>query len=129
MLSVLSNQPHRSFVVFEEELSRVKSQALFFFAKLPHAKPEHASCELSREPREMRVSLMVITRLGFAIALEEIRTRRILREKADCKQSNQARLGTPKTKKAVRNARGLIPTTLRKNRGLSNIEVERIRER
>ena len=127
MLSVLSNQLHRSFVVFEEELSRVNSQALLFFAKLLHGKPEHASGELSREPREMRVSLMVITRSGFAIALEEIRTRRILREKADCKQSSQARLGTPKTKKAARNARGLIPTTLRKNRGLSNIEVERIR--
>ena len=126
MLSVVSNQPHHSFAVFDEELSRFNSQALFFFAKLLHAKPEHASGELSRERREMRVSLIVITRSGLAIALEEIRTRRILREKADCKQSSQARLGTPKTKKAARNARGLISTTLRKNRGLSNIEVERI---
>ena len=28
----------------------------FFFAKLLHAKPKHASSELSREPREMRAS-------------------------------------------------------------------------
>ena len=28
----------------------------FFFAKLMHAKPKHASSELSREPREMRAS-------------------------------------------------------------------------
>ena len=52
MLSVLSNKPHRSFAVFEEELSRVNSQALFFFAKLLHAQPEHASGELS--PRAAR---------------------------------------------------------------------------
>ena len=32
-------------------------------------------------------SLIVITTSWFAIALDEIRTRRILREKADCKQS------------------------------------------
>ena len=33
-------------------------------------------------------SLIVIITSWFAIALDEIRTRRILREKADCKQSN-----------------------------------------
>ena len=33
-------------------------------------------------------SLTVIITSWFAIALDEIRTRRILREKADCKQSN-----------------------------------------
>ena len=44
----------------------------------------------SREPRETRAqSLIVITTSWFAIALDEIRTRRILREKADCKQSSQ----------------------------------------
>ena len=32
-------------------------------------------------------SLIVITTSWFAIALDEIRTRRILREKADCKRS------------------------------------------
>ena len=80
-------------------------QSLIFFAKLLLAKPKHASGELSREPREMRAgvspkrkskrpsflvssqSLIVITTSWFAIALDEIRTRRILREKADCKQS------------------------------------------
>ena len=41
------------------------SSLLFFFAKLLHAKPKHASCE--------------------------IKTRRILREKADCKQSKGGR--------------------------------------
>ena len=35
-------------------------------------------------------SLIVITTSWFAIALDEIRTRRILREKADCKQSRFA---------------------------------------
>ena len=53
---------------------------MFFFAKLLHAKPEQASGEVgSREKR-------IITS-WFAIALDEIRTRRFLREKADCKQS------------------------------------------
>ena len=35
--------------------------------------------------------LVVIITSWFAIALDEIRTRRILREKADCKQSNRKR--------------------------------------
>ena len=66
---------------------------MFFFAKLLHAKPKHASGELSRKPREMRAykassqSLIVITTSWFAMALDEIRTTRILRQKADCKQS------------------------------------------
>ena len=68
---------------------------MFFFAKLLHAKPKHANGELSRKPREMRVykassqSLIVITTSWFAIALDEIRTTRILREKADCKLSRR----------------------------------------
>ena len=68
---------------------------MFFFAKLLHAKPKHASGELSRKPQEMRAykassqSLIVITTSRFAIALDEIRTTRILREKAYCKQSRR----------------------------------------
>ena len=68
---------------------------MFFFAKLLHAKPKHANGELSRKPREMKAykvssqSLIVITTSWFAIALDEIRTRRILREKVDCKQSRR----------------------------------------
>ena len=58
------------------------SSLLFFFARLLHANPKHVSCELSREPREMTS--------WFAIALDEIRTRRISREKADCKQSSSS---------------------------------------
>ena len=42
---------------------------MLFFAKLLHAKPKHASG-----------------------ALDKIRTRRILREKADCKQSKVSRV-------------------------------------
>ena len=34
-------------------------------------------------------SVIVITTSWFAIALDEIRTRKILREKADCKQSSK----------------------------------------
>ena len=34
-------------------------------------------------------SLVVIITSWFAIALDEVRTRRILREKADCKQSRE----------------------------------------
>ena len=41
----------------------------------------------SREPRETRASVIVTS--WFAVALDEIRTRRILREKADCKQSTR----------------------------------------
>ena len=48
-------------------------QSLVFFARLLHAKPK------PRAP--------VIITSWFGIALDEIRTRRILREKADCKQS------------------------------------------
>ena len=44
------------------------------------AKPRAAS-------REKRGSLIVIITSWFAIELDEIRTRRILREKADCKRS------------------------------------------
>ena len=64
-------------------------QFLFFFAKLLHAKPKHSSGELSREQQETRASqsLIIITTSWFAIALDEIRTRRILGEKEDCKQS------------------------------------------
>ena len=54
---------------------------MFFFAKLLHAKLKHASGEVgSREKRGRKP--------WFAIALDEIRIRRILRKKADCKQSN-----------------------------------------
>ena len=68
---------------------------MFFFAKLLHAKPKHASGEVgSREKRERKPEkkkkvVSVIITSWFAIALDEIRTltRRILREKADCKQS------------------------------------------
>ena len=76
-----------------QNVSRYKSQVdceqfLFFFAKLLHAKTKHSSGELSREQRETRPSqsLIVITS-WFAIALDEIRTRRILGEKEDSKQS------------------------------------------
>ena len=57
------------------------SSLLFFFAKLLHAKSKHAS----RDKRERNVTLW------FAIALAEIGTKGILREKADCKQSRTAR--------------------------------------
>ena len=70
---------------------------MFFFAKLLHAKPEHANGEAgSREKRGRKTekkkdfsfsSVSVIITSWFGIALDEIRTRRILREKADCKQS------------------------------------------
>ena len=68
----------KGVLVFAVVYIRVQSQSwtasslLFLFAKLLHAKPKHASGELSREKR------------WFAIALDEIRTRRILRKKADC---------------------------------------------
>ena len=39
--------------------------------------------------RERQSSLIVIITSWFAIVLDETRTRRILREKADCKQSTQ----------------------------------------
>ena len=60
------------------------TSTLFFFAKLLHAKPKDARNEafLVWAP-----CLIVIITLWFAIALDEIRTRRILREKADRKQS------------------------------------------
>ena len=47
----------------------------------------------AREPRETRASFLgwsqslFVTITWFAITMDEIRTRRILREKADCKQS------------------------------------------
>ena len=58
------------------------SSLLFFFANLLHEKPKHASLD----KRLVLIPYCNITS-WFAIALAEIRTRRILREKADCKQS------------------------------------------
>ena len=66
--------------------NKTASSLLFFFAKLLHAKPQ-ARERQSHEPRETSQSLFVIIESWFAIALNDIRTRRILREKADCKQS------------------------------------------
>ena len=71
-------------------LSPVDCEQSLIFARLLHANPKHVSGKLSRE-----------TTSWFAIALDEIRTRRILREKADCKQSispvPRSPLGTPRT--------------------------------
>ena len=44
-------------------------------------------------PLVLSQSLIVITTSWFAIALDEIRIRRILREKADCKQSIRVTAG------------------------------------
>ena len=64
-------------VIWKKESSGL----LFFFAKLLHAKPKHASGKAwSREKRGRKS--------WFAFALDEVRTRQILREKADCKQSS-----------------------------------------
>ena len=75
------------------------SSLLLFFAKLLHVKPKHSSgevgsCEKRGRKPEKRKSLFsrlvsVIITLCFVIALDEIRTRQILREKADCKQSKR----------------------------------------
>ena len=63
--------------------------SLIFLCKVT-ARETKAGERQSREPRETRAqSLIVIITSWFAIALDEIRTRRILREKADCKQSSQ----------------------------------------
>ena len=62
-----------------------KAQFPFLGLKL-HAKPKHARGEAGSRSKRGRVVSAIITS-WFAIALDEIRTRRILREKADCKQS------------------------------------------
>ena len=54
---------------------------------LLHAKPKHARGEAGNREKRGR------KRRGFGIALDEVRTRRILREKADCKQSNCSEKG------------------------------------
>ena len=83
VICVINSSRHRKYFVwgYIHELfvskPRTASSLLFFFAKLQHAKPKHASGEAA-----CRVS-------WFAIALDEIRTGRILREKADCKQSTK----------------------------------------
>ena len=51
---------------------------LFFFAKLLHAKSKHTSGQAS-------INVVVCN----IFVLDEVRTRQILREKADCKQSNK----------------------------------------
>ena len=56
-------------------------QALIFLCKVT------ARETLARERRALRNEGVKITTSWFAIALDDIRTRRILREKADCKQS------------------------------------------
>ena len=63
-------------------------QSLIFLCKVTAR--ERRSCE-PRAARNggisPRISIVIITS-WFAIALDEIRTRRILREKTDCKQSS-----------------------------------------
>ena len=54
-------------------IEKTASSLLFFFAKLLHAKPKYASTRLNP-------SLIVIKTSWFAIALDDKRTRRILRE-------------------------------------------------
>ena len=58
------------------------SSLLFFFVKLLQEKPKHANLDKGL----VLIPYCNITS-WFAIALAEIRTRRILREKADCKKS------------------------------------------
>ena len=54
-----------------------------------HASGKAASRENPRRKISRLVSFpLIITTSWFASALDEIRTRRILREKADCKQSS-----------------------------------------
>ena len=60
-------------------------QSLIFFAKLMHSKPKHTS----RDKGERNVTSW------FAIALAEIGTKGILREKADCRQSRTAKCTDP----------------------------------
>ena len=68
-----------------QEIPYTASSLLFFFAKLLHAKPKHASGKAARNegvsPRRNfsygLIPLVIITS-WFAIALDEIRTRRIL---------------------------------------------------
>ena len=65
----------------------------FFFAKLLRSKPKHTSRE--KRGRKRGRSIVVYNREGvsegvaswFTIALAEIRTKRILKEKADSTQS------------------------------------------
>ena len=81
-------------LVLVREKKQCYRQKKLFFAKLLHAKPKHASGKAVRNegvsPRRHfsygLIPLVIITS-WFAIALDEIRTRRILREKADCKKS------------------------------------------
>ena len=65
-------------------------------------------------------SLIVIITSWFAIALDEIRTRRILREKADCKQSTEnmaedalteERVGSFRVAKTQQASRGSLATS------------------
>ena len=62
---------------------RLREVSLFFFAKILHVNPKR----MSRDKRPVPIPYCNITS-WFAIALAEMRARRILREKADCKQSN-----------------------------------------
>ena len=71
---------------------------MFFFAKLLHAKPKHAGGEaVNLVPRESLgdevarqfVARNEVVNPWFAIALDEIRTGRILGEKADCMHSRK----------------------------------------
>ena len=65
----------------EDKLDR--EQSLIFLCKVT---ARERRGRLSRETRASRLNPYIITS-WFAIALDEIRTGRILREKADCKQS------------------------------------------
>ena len=66
-------------------------------------------------------SLIVIITSWFAIALDEIRTRRILREKADCKPSTHRILHLAKTTCGSRDVRALRP---RRDYKLASRELE-----
>ena len=98
------------FFIKTQEIPYTASSLLFFFAKLQHAKPKHAGSEAtSREKRGRKpakkffsrlVSIVIITS-WFAIALDEIRTRRILREKADASSLEIPRVFCWQRKKAI----------------------------
>ena len=83
LLRDLVNLPHSRDLVLRQIFNHSPptgidcGQSLVFLCKVS-AKPKHASGETGS--REKITS-------WFATALDEIRTRRILREKADCKQS------------------------------------------
>ena len=101
LLTYTKGQGNLSF----RPVKQTASSLLFFLAKSLHEKPKHASGEGSKhdkrgrkpEEKKTRVRLfsfgpnIIISYCNvtswFTVALVEIRTRRNLREKVDCKQS------------------------------------------